>query len=77
MNIRIDRMTLHLPSGFEHRAASIARLTAENLSLDAASPRRTLRHLRVESSEPPAALGDRRIAESIAQRIGNAYKRSE
>ena len=69
--LTIDRMSLQLPAGFEHRAAGLvdligARLAAMRWPLGA-----SIEHMRVEYVSGPAGAGtENAIADEIAASVG-------
>jgi len=70
--INIDRLQLHLPAGFEHRAGHIGRLVGEHLRRLRATDDATIASLRVRGVEAKTSLDDYRIAERIARAVHSA-----
>lgn len=67
--LQIDRIRMRLPAGFEHRAASIARLAGEAMAGHRFSESRTLDHLVISPIQVSPNATDQEIAYGIAQRI--------
>lgn len=64
-----DQLKLVLPAGFEHRAAAIARLVAEELAGMPAPGDRTIHALSLPPIEIQAGASDRAVAGRIARSI--------
>lgn len=69
--LTVDRLSLRLPAGFEHRANRIATLVAQQLATTPLSASRAITHLRVGEVEMTASHTDH----DIAVRIGRAIQR--
>ena len=69
--LTVDRMSLRLPAGFEHRANRIAALVAQQLAATPLSASRVIAHLRVGEVETTASHTDH----DVAARIGQAIQR--
>jgi len=67
--IRIDKLRLGLPAGFEHRAARISRLVGEHLARLPVPADVSLDSLRVGRLEVSPALSDSHIAARIASAV--------
>ena len=67
--LHIERMRMHLPSGFEHRASEIARLVAETLAEIQLTENRTLDRLSISPVQVSQNATDQEIAHSVAERI--------
>ncbi len=74
--LRIDRLRLQLPPGFEHRAEGIARLVGDALGRRPVSGDRRIARLAPPAVEITAGTGDReiagRVAAAIHRQIGEA-----
>ncbi len=69
--LTVDRLSLRLPAGFEHRASSIASLVAQQLATTQLSASQAIAHMRVGEVETTASHTDH----DIAVRIGQAIQR--
>ncbi len=69
--LRIERMRMQLPTGFEHRAATIARLVGESMAEVQLSNNRTLDKLSVSPVKVSPNATDQEIAHSVAKRIAS------
>jgi hypothetical protein len=67
--LRIERMRMRLPKGFEHRASGIARLVGDLMAEIQPSESRTLDRLSVSPVRVSPTATDEEIAHSIAERI--------
>lgn len=67
--LRIERMRMLLPAGFEHRAATIARLVGESMAEFQPFENRTLDRLTISPVPVSPNATDHEIARSIAERI--------
>lgn len=67
--LRIDRMRMRLPKGFEHRASTIARLVGDSIAEIQPSENRTLERLTISPVQVSPNATDQEIANSIAERI--------
>jgi hypothetical protein len=67
-----DQLRLVLPTGFEHRAAGIARRVAEELAEMPAPGDVSLRSLSLPRIEIRAGASDRQIAGQIARSISES-----
>lgn len=72
-----DQLKLVLPAGFEHRAAAIARLVAEELAGMPTPGDRTIRSLSLPPLEVKAGASDRAIAGRIARSIAESVAGSD
>jgi len=70
--IEIDRLRLHLPVGFAHRAPRIARLVADRLARRSAEGLADRSVLAVRGVSITPALSDARVADRIAGAIHRA-----
>jgi len=66
-----DQLRLVLPAGFEHRAAGIARLVAEELAGLPAPGNVSLRSLSLPPLEIQSGASDRQIAGQVARSIAS------
>ncbi len=73
--LQIERMRMHLPSGFEHRASTIARLVGESMAEIRPSENRTLDRLSISPVQVSPNATDQEIAHSIAERIASMLGR--
>ena len=71
--IRIERLNLRLPPGFEHRTASIAQLVGESLASSQLTESHTLDSLSVGPLVLPANATDRDVAEQVRRWRGAAF----
>ncbi len=69
--LRIDRMRMQLPAGFEHRASTIARLVGESMAEIHLSENRTLDRLSISPVQVSPHATDQEIAHSVAERIAS------
>lgn len=69
--LRIERMRMQLPAGFEHRASAIARLVGDSMLTIRISENRTLDRLSVGPVEVSPTATDQEIAHSVAERIAS------
>ena len=67
--LTIDRLSIHLPAGFEGRADSIAALIAERLADVPVAESRTVERLRVDEVVVDATHADTDLAERVAHAI--------
>ncbi len=67
--LTIDRLRLHLPPGYRHRAASIGRLLAAELAKMPLGRNLQLESLRLPPVEMAPGAGDGRIAQRIAAAV--------
>ena len=67
--LHIDRLRMQLPAGFEHRAATIARLLGGSLATYHPRESRSLDRLSISPVQVSAQATDREIADCIAKRI--------
>lgn len=72
--IHIERIRLHLPAGFEHRATSIARLVGTVLSKQHVSQDVMFDSLSVSPPRLPLNITDAEIAHQIVEQIVSAYR---
>ena len=70
--IRIDRLRLRLPPGYEHRAASIASLVGESLSRYRVSGALDLKSLSVGPLRMTPNATDRDVADQVARGIATS-----
>ena len=73
--LRIDRMRMQLPEGFEHRASTIARLVGESMAEIHPSENRTLDRLSISPIQVLPNATDQEIAHSVAERIASTLGR--
>ena len=73
--LHIERMRMHLPAGFEHRASSISRLVGESMAEFHPSQNRTLDSLSIGPIQISPNATDQDIAHSVAERIALALRR--
>ncbi|MFV8753957.1 hypothetical protein ACNOYE_25715 [Nannocystaceae bacterium ST9] len=64
--LRLDRLTLHLPPGFESRASGLARLIGEHMLTQAWPNELRRADLRLEHLSINPGASDRAIAERVA-----------
>lgn len=69
MNLTIDRLSIQLPPGFEHRADAIARRIGDELARLHWSGEVVRESLRLAPVQVRAELSDRQIAAQIAGAI--------
>jgi len=72
--IRIDRIRMKLPAGFEHRATTIARLLGEILARQTVAGEVTLESVTLEPQRIHAGTPDVEIAQRIAIQIIERYR---
>jgi len=70
--IRIERLRMHLPSGFEHRANSIARLIGKSLAAKHIREDQVFDTISVKSRRIPLNSSDDDIAGHIVDEIMTA-----
>ena len=73
--LRIDRMRMQLPAGFEHRASTIARLVGDSMAEIHLSENRTLARLSISPIQVSPNATDQEIAHSVAARIASTLGR--
>jgi hypothetical protein len=73
--LRIERMRMQLPAGFEHRSSTIARLVGEAMGEFHATENRTLDRLSIGPVLVSPNATDQDIANSVAQRIASTLGR--
>lgn len=71
--VRIERLRMHLPAGFEHRATSIAQLVGRALSKQQVSQDISLESLAIPRQEISLNTPDREIANLIVEQIVSRY----
>ena len=71
--IRIDRIRMRLPAGFEHRATSIARLVGEELAKRSISQDVSLESLSIKAPQITFRMPDIEIANLIVQQLVVSY----
>ena len=69
--IEIDRLRLHLPAGFERRAAGISRMVAEELARLPLAGEKRLETLRVPGVQASPGQSNRQVAARIASAIAS------
>ncbi len=69
--LRIERMRMQLPTGFEHRASTIARLVGESMAEIHPTENRTLDRLSISPVQVSPNATDQEIAHSVAERIAS------
>ena len=67
--LHIEHMRMQLPAGFEHRAASIARLVGDAMGKYRATENQALDRLSIGPVQISPNATDQEIAHSIAERI--------
>ena len=72
--IRIDRIRMHLPAGFEHRATAIARLVGDELAKRSISQDATLDSISIAPQSLSVEMPDGEIAHGIAQQIVSSIR---
>ena len=72
--LHIERMRMQLPSGFEHRASTIARLVGESMAEIHLSENRTLDRLSISSVQVSPNATDQEVAHSVADRISSTLE---
>ena len=70
--IKIERIRMRLPSGFEHRAATIAGLVGEALAKQSVSQDVSLEAARLAPQRIHANTSDDEIAQKIVNQIINS-----
>jgi hypothetical protein len=73
--LNIERMRMHLPAGFEHRASAIARLVGESMAEFHPIENRTLDKLSIGPVQASPNATDQEIAHSVAERITSTLGR--
>ncbi len=73
--IRIERLQMHLPVGFEHRATSIALLVGRELTKLQVSQDVSLETLSIPRQKIPVNTPDSEIASLIVEQIASRYGR--
>jgi hypothetical protein len=71
--IQIERIRLHLPAGFEHRASSIARLVGDRLAQQHISQDVSLETVSIPPQQIMARTPDVEIANLIVGQIVSSY----
>ena len=74
--LRIDRMRMRLPKGFEHRASTIARLVGDSMAEIHPSENRTLDRLSIGPVQVSPNATDQEIAHSVAEQIASKLGRT-
>lgn len=69
--LHIERMRMQLPAGFEHRAASIARLVGKSMTEVHPTENRTLDRLSVGPVQVAPNATDQEIAHIVVERIAS------
>ena len=72
--IQIERLTMHLPAGFEHRATSIAGLVGDALSKQHISQDVSLESLSIPPQRLTLNTSDTEIAQLIVNQIVSNYE---
>ena len=72
--IRVERLRLKLPSGYQHRAVNIARKLGDMLAMEPVSKDVTLDSLSLTPLQLTGRHSDEEIAQKIAGQIFNAYR---
>jgi hypothetical protein len=67
--LRIERLTLRLPAGYQHRAPAIARLVGEGLGQWRPRASQTITHQVAPPVRIPPQASDRAIAQAIVAGI--------
>lgn len=67
--LHIERMRMQLPSGFEHRASTIARLVGEAMAEFHPTEKRTLDRLSIRPVQVSQNATDQEIAHVVAEQI--------
>ncbi len=75
--LTIDRLRLHLPSGYRHRSASIGRLLAEELARIPLGRDLQIENLRLPSITIASGESDRRIARKITAAVAQRIETSK
>ena len=73
--LKIERMRMQLPAGFEHRASTIAHLVGNAMGEFHATENRTLDRLSIGPVQISPNATDQDIANSVAQRIASTLGR--
>jgi hypothetical protein len=71
--IQIERIRMHLPAGFEHRAATIARRVCEVLARHSVSQDVSVDAVSIAPQRIHASTSDDEIAQMIANQIITSY----
>jgi|GEM_PF-5996562 len=74
--LSIERIRMQLPSGFEHRASTIARLVGESMAEFQPSENRNLDRLSIGPVQISPQATDQEIARSVADRIASRIRGS-
>ena len=69
--LNIERMRMHLPAGFEHRASAIARLVGESMAEFHPVENRTLDKLSIGPVQVSPNATDQEIAQRVAEQIAS------
>lgn len=72
--IRIERLRLRLPPGYQHRATTIARKLGEFLAKESVSQDVSLETLSLSPQNLTGQHSDEEIAQKIARQIVNVYQ---
>jgi hypothetical protein len=72
--IRIERIRMQLPAGFEHRATSIAQLVGRELAKQQVSQNISLESLAIPRQEISLNTSDTEIANMIVEQIVSRYR---
>ncbi len=72
--IQIERIRMHLPAGFEHRAASIARLVGDVLAKQHISQDVSLESVSITSQRLSLNTSDIEVANFIVEQIVSGYR---
>lgn len=74
MTLYIDRLTIRLPSGFEHRASAIAAQVAEHLAAQGINPGRSMDGVRINAASVNPVHSDTAVARQISEQISLSIK---
>jgi hypothetical protein len=77
LNLTVDRLSLHLPPGFEHRADTIARRVGDELARLPWSGDYERDHLHLAPQTVRPEQSDRQIAAQIARAIHSQLSRGK
>ncbi len=74
--IQIERLRMHLPAGFEHRATAISRLVGEALANKHLSQERVIEAISLRSQRVALNSTDSEIADLIVKQVVTAIEGS-
>lgn len=72
--IQIDRLSLHLPAGFETRAEDIAREVAQRIALLRVASERRMATLQLQAVQVGAAASNEQVVDAVVEQIEQALE---